>query len=343
MALFLLVAVAGATPVHARGREVKLATMAPRNSIWNNVLKEMKSDWTQTTGGDVTLKIYPDGTAGDEPNVVGDMKLGVWDAALLTTSGLIEFDESFSALALPVYESYEELYHVMQKMEPYLEAKLEAKGFVLLHWAVGGWIYFFSREPVRSIEVLQRQKIHVWPGDPESDRFWTENGFTTVCFSRSDLHTQLKSGGIDLIYNTPLAVLSFQLSRLAPNRLDFRIQPLVGATVISKEVWDKISSERKIKIREACRKAETRFFRDIPKGDDEAMREMESHGGACVTLDEKERAKIQAMMERFADYMKKNQVPAEAYRIALEHRDEYRSMRMKEKEKREKEPQAGSP
>jgi TRAP-type C4-dicarboxylate transport system substrate-binding protein len=39
-----------------------------------------------------------------------------------------------------MYASYEEVYAVLEKMRPKLEANIENKGFIVLNWVDGGWI-----------------------------------------------------------------------------------------------------------------------------------------------------------------------------------------------------------
>ena len=44
---------------------IKLATLAPRGSAWHEILKQMGAEWYQASGGQVTLRIFPSGVAGE--------------------------------------------------------------------------------------------------------------------------------------------------------------------------------------------------------------------------------------------------------------------------------------
>ena len=62
----LTLALAGATLVaRPAGLTVKLATLAPRNSLWFGALTDMGGAWTKATEGRVTLTVFPGGTQGD--------------------------------------------------------------------------------------------------------------------------------------------------------------------------------------------------------------------------------------------------------------------------------------
>ncbi|MGB5999995.1 MAG: TRAP transporter substrate-binding protein DctP, partial [Thermoanaerobaculia bacterium] len=121
---------------------IKLATLVPDGSVWDKALKEMGADWKESSDGRVTLRIYPGGVAGDEPDVVRKMRIGQIQAASLTVTGLSEIDPAFKVFTIPLfYDSYEELLFVLEAMEPYLAAKLEARGFVFVHWGHAGWVH----------------------------------------------------------------------------------------------------------------------------------------------------------------------------------------------------------
>ena len=48
---------------------IKLATVAPKDSIWHKHLKTVDQRWQLTTAGQVRLKVYA-GTLGDEDDIL---------------------------------------------------------------------------------------------------------------------------------------------------------------------------------------------------------------------------------------------------------------------------------
>ena len=48
---------------------IKLATVAPKDSIWHNHLKKIDQRWQQASQGEVKLRIYA-GTLGDEDDIL---------------------------------------------------------------------------------------------------------------------------------------------------------------------------------------------------------------------------------------------------------------------------------
>ena len=134
---------------------IKMATLVPEGSSWHQVLKEMAEKWKTLSGGRVAVRIYPAAAAGDDPDVVRKMRLGTLNAGLLTEVGVAEIDKAVYALGVPMmYSSYEEVDAVLEKMRPSLEARMEAKGFVVLNWLDGGWNHFFTQERSRSPRLM---------------------------------------------------------------------------------------------------------------------------------------------------------------------------------------------
>ena len=273
-----------APPAHA-ATLVKMATLVPAGSVWDKLLKDMGAEWQEATGGEVQLRVYAGGVAGDEPDVVRKIRIGQIHAAAFTVTGLSEIDEGFDIFQVPMfYESYGELNHVLAELRPELEKRLEAKGYVLLNWGHGGWVHFFSRKPIHGVEDLQKQKIFVWAGNDQMVRLWRENDFEAVPLAATDITTGLQTGMIDALPTTPLAALSLQWFRQTPYMQELGLAPLIGGTVISKKIWDRISPQHQKKLREAAAETERQLMAQIPEQDAKAVEEMKKRGLTVVEI-----------------------------------------------------------
>src|SRR5438105_4839122 len=143
--------------------KIRLATLAPKGSSYTKRLQVMSEAWRAAPGGGALLTIYPDGTMGSEADMVRRMRLGQLQAALVTTSGLIEIEPGSAGLqSMPkVYRTLEEVDFIEEKMQPMLEKRLEAKGFIVLFWSDTGFVRFFSKQPVLAPENLTKTKLFV--------------------------------------------------------------------------------------------------------------------------------------------------------------------------------------
>src|SRR5258708_19695199 len=78
------VALLGLTATAVAQTKIRLATLLPRGSSHFQVLEAMAQQWKSASGGSITLAIYPDGTMGDEPDIVRRMRNGQIQMATLS-------------------------------------------------------------------------------------------------------------------------------------------------------------------------------------------------------------------------------------------------------------------
>ena len=65
----------------------RIATLAPRQSGLGKAFQQLRRELKERTEGQVVLKMYDGGVAGDEMTVVRKMRAGQLDGALLTSTG----------------------------------------------------------------------------------------------------------------------------------------------------------------------------------------------------------------------------------------------------------------
>ena len=322
--VFLLLA-PGPSP-GAEPQVVKLATFAPDGSVWFKVLKDLDADWSRETQGRVVLRIYPGGVAGSEPDMVRKMRIGQLQAAAITSAGMTAIDDAFQVFGIPLlFESYDELFWVLDRMEPVLRKRLEAKGFVLLNWGYGGWAHFFTRDPVHSIADVRKLKIFVPAGDDKMVQLWKQNRFHPVALAETDILTGLQTGMIDALPIPPLAALYLQWFRHTKYMVHGGLGPLVGGLVVTRQAWEKIPETDRAKMLKACEKAEQRLEDGIPRQDTTAVQEMTQRGLQVIRLAPESAAEWKAEAAAFADKMR-GTVPQEVLDLVLKERDAYRRM-----------------
>ena len=327
----LVVGAAAAAP--AAAVTVKLASLAPDGSVWDLAIEEMGADWAEATDGRVRLRVYPGGVAGDEPDVVRKMRIGQLHAAALTVGGLTEIDDAFRVFAIPMFfDSYEELYYVIDRMTPEFSRRLEAQGYVLLNWAHAGWIHLFSTEPVTSLGQLKTTKLFVGAGDDRAVQWWKNSGYRPVPLATTDILTGLQTGMIQALPSPPLAALLLQWYKQAPNMLDLGLAPLVGATIVQKRVWQSIDEADRARLLAAAAELGEKLEREVPGQDAASVAEMEKRGLKVVRVDDSGRlAEFRAAAEEFAERVRGDRMPPEILEQAQAARAAYRARQAAEK------------
>ena len=327
-AAVLALAVAALAPALAHGQQqiIKLATLVPEGSVWDKSMRDMGAQWAASTQNRVALRVYPGGVAGDEPDLVRKMRIGQLQAAAVTTAGLANIDPAFNVFNIPMFfTSYPELYATLDKLAPVLKQRLEAKGFVLLAWGHGGWVFFFTKQPVNSVEGLRKTKMFVWAGDDQMVALWKQFGFQPVPLAATDIMTGLQTGMIDAYATTPLLGLSLQWYRQTPNLVGMGLAPLVGGLVITKTAWAKIAPADQVRILAACQKLEQRLEVEVPRQDTTAVAEMQKRGLKLNAVSGANASQFRATAEQFANGMKGSRVPPDILDLARRERDAFRA------------------
>ena len=314
-----------AAPAVAQPQVIKLATLVPEGSVWDKSMRDMGAQWSASTQGRVVLRVYPGGVAGDEPDLVRKMRIGQLQAAAVTTGGLANIDPAFNIFNIPMFfTSYPELYATLDKLTPVLRQRLEAKGFVLLAWGHGGWVYFFTKQPVESAAELRKTKMFVWAGDDQMVALWRQLGFQPVALAATDIMTGLQTGMIDAYPTTPLLGLTLQWYRMTPNLVGMGLAPLVGGLVMTKQAWAKIAEPDRARILESCRRLEHRLEIEVPRQDTMAVAEMKKRGLRVNAVTGANATQFRATAEQFAGGMKGIRVPPDILDLARRERDAFR-------------------
>ncbi|MBM3804262.1 MAG: C4-dicarboxylate ABC transporter substrate-binding protein [Acidimicrobiia bacterium] len=235
---------------------IRLGTLAPKGSSYYQILLAMGEKWRQAPGG-VSLTIFPDGSMGGEADVVRRMRVGQLQAGMLTVVGLSEIDPSVSALQnLPImFRSLEEVDYVREKLAPMIEKKLLDRGFVVLFWGDGGWVRFFSKEPVIYPADLKRMKLFAWAGDAKQLDIMKAGGYQPIPLETNDILPSLQTGLINAVPSTPFYALAGQFYGPAPHMLELNWAPLVGGSVVTKKVWDALPDETRTRMMQAAAEA----------------------------------------------------------------------------------------
>lgn len=319
------VALLAAAPASAQPVLVKMATLVPDGSSWHLILKETADKWKTVSGGKVNVRLFAGGVAGDDPDVVRKMRLDTLNAAVLTSVGIAEIDKSVYSLGVPMmYESYDEVYYVLEKMRPRLEASLDQKGFVVLNWADGGWVHFFSQKPAAVPDELKAQKLFTWAGDSTSVDLWRTAGFNPVPLPSTEIATALQTGLVQALGCPPQVAVIAQYYTHARNMTAVPWQLLLGATVIKKSAWERIPADLRPALLQVARESGARLQAEIRSSGDRDVEAMRKRGLNVVAVDARQRELWKKTAESLYPKIRGTVVPADAFDEALRYRDEYR-------------------
>ncbi len=306
---------------------LKLGTLAPAGTSYHKYLQMMGEKWRKVSGGAVQLIIFPGGTQGSEADMVGLMQTGNLDAAMLTAEGLSQIDPA--ALSLQImplaFRNLDEVDFLTEKLGPKLEARLAAKGYLVLFWGDSGWVRIFSKSPVLYPDDLRKLKVFAWAGNAEEYDLWKASGFSPVALETSGIAQGLLSGTISAVPTVPIFALAAQLDTQAKHMLEINWGPLVGAAVVHKKSWDRVPAA----AREAMLKIAQETGRSVTAAgraeNDAAVAAMVKRGLVVHKLTPEAEDEWLETVDKVKDQIRGKIVPADMFDEAQRLLKEYRA------------------
>ncbi len=229
--LALAAAVAGA-------QNLKFASVAPKDTVWDVALNQIGAEWHRLSGGDIEVTVFPGGVAGDETDLLRKVRTGQLDAVAISAIGLATVYPGVLALGMPfLFENEEEVAYATEQLRPLIEDEFERRGFKMLMWTAAGWVHFFSREPILTPDDLRQQKLNVPDANPGVVSAWQDIGFRIAELPVTEVAFGLQNGFVDAVLNTSLIVAPMQWFGVAKHMNALEIAPFYGAMLISTRTW----------------------------------------------------------------------------------------------------------
>ncbi|OMG56620.1 C4-dicarboxylate ABC transporter substrate-binding protein [Azonexus hydrophilus] len=312
--------------VAAQEKQLRIGTLAPKNSLYHRQLMALGEAWRTAQGGGKYL-IYPDGSQGGETDMVRRMRIGQLQGGLLSVVGLREIEPSIAALqTMPLmFRSWEEVDYVREKLRPAMEQKFLDKGFIVLAWGDAGWVRFFSKKAALRPDDYKTMKFFAWGGESEQQEIMKRLGYTPVPLETADILPAIQTGMIDAVPSTPYFVLATQIYNTAPNMLNLNWAPIVGALIVTKKAWDEMSPAAREQVRVAGARAGGEIRAQARREVDEAVAAMQKRGLAVNTPNGEQMKEWNALAERLYPQIRGTLVPAATFDEVVGHLKDYRA------------------
>ncbi|TMA25191.1 MAG: C4-dicarboxylate ABC transporter substrate-binding protein [Deltaproteobacteria bacterium] len=321
LALLLLLLAGSAS---AQAVRIKLGTLAPQGSTWHQFMQQMAADFSKASAGKVELKIYAGGTQGNEGEMVRKMSIGQLHAASITAIGLHEITPEPQVEDMPfLIDSYEEYDWLHEKLRGRLEEALSKKNYIALQWGEVGFVYLFSTEAYRTPADFVKAKVFTWNGDPGAEQAWKAAGFHPVVLSSTDLLPSLSSRMVNVVGESPLYAYTTHLFERANHMLDLHWGFLTGATVVRKDVWEKVPPDLRPKVLEIAEDYGKRTRADVRKQNEEAIEQMKKRG--LQVIEPADLEAWQQAAERANAVVRGRVVPAALFDEVVKLRNDYRA------------------
>ncbi len=281
---------------------LKIGTLAPEGSTWVKAFRDIDRELGQKTGNQVAIRIFPGGVLGDEEDMLRKIKVGQIQGGFFSGGGLGIIFKDIKILVIPsLFENYKEVDAVMAKMGGYFEKGLLDNGFKVMGWAESGFIYLFSKFPIKGAADLRKGKVWIWEDTAIGRAVFKELGVNGIPLGIPDVLVSLQTGMIDTVYASPAAAISMQWFTRVSYMTDVPLSYSVGAAILSKSAYEKIPPALRETVEEIFRRHLSLLKDNVRKEDQKAINVLTKHGIKLISPNGKEVKEMQALSLKGVD------------------------------------------
>ena len=250
--------------------EIKLGTLAPRDSAWGGVFRAWAKAVKEESGGTVELTWFFNAQQGDEKEMIGKSRSKQIAGGAFTATGLSEIYQSVNALQMPgLFETWAQLDTVRAATRAKFDKGIEDNGFKILGWGDVGISHIMFRpdngkgDPVkpdiRVPENLKSYNTFYIAGDPISSKFLEKVGVSapkplSVPLILPSISGRDK-GSIDIITAPAIAAEQLQWSPQVTHVVDMPVGFGIGALVMNKDVFNALPDSAKAALEKTGKNA----------------------------------------------------------------------------------------
>jgi TRAP-type C4-dicarboxylate transport system substrate-binding protein len=307
---------------------LKFATLAPAGSAWMQLLEAWADEVRKKSDGRLVFKIYPGGVQGDEPDVLKKIRFGQLQGGAFTGYGVGHIYSPARALELPfLFNNIDEIDYVRSRFMPTIEQGYRDNGYELLGWMEVGLIYFFSREPIYSIDDLKKRRIWQWTGDPMGQAFFDASGIAPVPLSIIDVYTSLSTGLIDTVYCPPLGAIALQWFTKTRYVTNVPMANGIGSLVVSSRFFQSLPQDLQKLLKSTGQKTGEKLIEVTRRDNKESLEILRSKGMEFILNPEDLDAREVAEISRKAgeSLMKSGYIPKSTIRDINQWLADYRA------------------
>ncbi|MGA3084499.1 MAG: TRAP transporter substrate-binding protein DctP [Thermodesulfobacteriota bacterium] len=297
-------------PVSADQVILKIGTLAPEGSSWVKAFRDINQELAKKTGNQVVIRIFPGGVLGDEEDMLRKIKVGQIQGGFFSGGGLGLIFKDIKILVIPsLFENYKEVDAVLNKMGPYFEKGILDNGFKIMGWSESGFIYLYSKHPIKNAADLRKGKVWIWEDTAIGRAVFKELGVNGIPLGIPDVLVSLQTGMIDTVYASPAAAISMQWFTRVSYMTDVPLSYSVGAAVLHRSAFEKIPPALRATVEEVFRRHLALLKENVRKEDQKAISVLAKQGIKIISPNAIEVKEMQALSMKGVDTLGEDVFP----------------------------------
>ncbi len=237
---FGLAVVPGAARVSAANEIVlKFALIVPRTPELAVEEKKYNKRLAELTNGQVQVRVYWGGAAGDEQDVIRKMRVGQIDGSPLGLDVLSQFVRECLVMQTPgLFQNYNQVDAVRKDLTPGFDEESYRNGFKALVWGDIGRLRLFSKQKITKVSDFKHVRPWLYPASQMLKEFYKQIGATGVPLGLAEVYGGMQTGMIDTFWGTSALATALQWHRTANFVSAQGLGFINGAVVVRRPAWD---------------------------------------------------------------------------------------------------------
>jgi len=272
---------------------LKYATVAPSGSLWARYIEKIKNDIENKSKGQILIKAYYSGVAGDESTMSKKLKAGLIDIAAFTGLELGNIVSDIKVMELPFFfDNYKQVDLATSALTKDMEELFDKKNLVFAGWGEGGFVYLLSKKPIQKFSDMDGMKIWAPVNEQIVKSLFMKYSLVPSYIGFESVLTQLQTGGLDAVYAPPMVAISMQWYQNVAYLTDLKLTCATGATLMNKSSFNKLPEDLKEIVLNAIRENSRALILELRKQNDEAMQIMKNKNINVVKMENSEISRL---------------------------------------------------
>jgi TRAP-type C4-dicarboxylate transport system substrate-binding protein len=232
---------------------LRMASTAPDGTAWAREIRAFARELEEATHGQVRLKLYLGGIAGNELQVGQRIARDQLDGAFSGGMLCMKIAPVMRVMRIPgLFQSRAELSYVIGHLKPIIDDEFRRAHFVNLGAFGIGPDLLYMRKPVSTLAELRKTRVWTWDIDAVLPQALRAMGLTVVTTSVEEAGHFYDDGKVDGFISVPAAALAFQWSTQARYLLPLRVSVLDGCVILTERAFDALPAEAQEKMRDVA-------------------------------------------------------------------------------------------
>lgn len=278
----------------------QMATAYPDGNFHTRNIREFAAEIERASNGRLTVQVHSGASLLRMPEIKRGVQTGQVQMGEILLTAYANEDPFFDADALPfLVTNYQEAKKLADLQKPYVEARLQRQGLMLLYtvpWPPAG---FYTNEPLTSLEQLRGSRFRTFSA--LTNRFAQLVGASPTLVQQAELAQAFATGIVQAMVTSAQTGVDTAAWDYAKVFTPAGFSMTKNAVIVRRRDFEAQPAALQQAIREAAARAEARGYRYSEEATNATQQALAQHGMTIGTVTPELRAQFRQVGRVIAD------------------------------------------